>query len=291
MVTAPRLTEAELPALYSQYYPRRQIDFAALEREAMQVKRPFAAFQRWMSGTDNQGHYLARTGQHVLDIGSGSCLSLLELRNLGIKGSGVEADPNVEAIAKKYNLNVHIGSIHDTPFSGQRYDLITLNQVIEHVPDPRALLRTISGRLTSDGRVALSFPNASSLQRRLSGVRWINWHVPYHQHHFNRRSFKQLSQSEGYCIVSVRSVTPNLWTLLQIRAAATSPDEGVVSAEWSSKNMPSGGKKAFLSRMTNVILKPFRYMVSGVIVLMNRVIDLLGVGDSLIVVIEKAKLK
>ncbi|WP_261323222.1 hypothetical protein [Rhizobium leguminosarum] len=75
MTTTPPLTEEDLPGLYSTYYPRREVDFSAIEREAALVNKPFAAFNRWMAGTEHQGHYLALPG--VLDVGCGSCISLL----------------------------------------------------------------------------------------------------------------------------------------------------------------------------------------------------------------------
>ena len=287
MVTTPQLTEADLPGLYSKYYPRRNIDFDALEREAALVRGSKAALRRWLAGTDNQGHYLARQGQKVLDIGSGSCLSLLELRNMGVEAYGVEADPNVGVIAQRYDLKVHIGSIHDTPFPGQVFDLITLNQVIEHVPDPGALLRIVRDRLTKDGRVILSFPNAASWQRRLSGSRWINWHVPYHQHHFNRRSFEILAHKEGYVVESARSITPNLWTILQLRAIGRPPAEGAASESWGSVTVQSDGKPSFALRVRNALLRRARVLAGALLVVVNRVVDRLGAGDSLLIVLKK----
>lgn len=287
MVTAPLLTEAELPALYSHYYPRRNIDFDALESESAMVGKKYAHLNRWLAGTNNQGHYLAKPGQLVLDIGSGSCLSLLELRQLGVEPFGVEADPNVSVIAKRFGLNVHIGSIHDNPFPGKVFDLITLNQVIEHVPDPAALLRVVLDRLEPGGRIVLSFPNVSSWQRRLSGSRWINWHVPYHQHHFNRRSFSQLARQQGYEVVSARSITPNLWTLLQLRAMGRAPDEGVASEAWQRDTASGAERPSFTRRLKNALLQRLRTVTVLFLVVINRIIDLLGAGDSLLVVLKK----
>ncbi|WP_207388086.1 class I SAM-dependent methyltransferase [Hylemonella gracilis] len=283
----PRLTEADLPALYSQYYPRRNIDFDLLEKESALVGKKHARFKRWLAGTDNQGHYLAKPGQRVLDIGSGSCLSLLELRQLGVEPFGVEADPNVAVIAQRYGLNVHIGSIHDDPFPGQVFDLITLNQVIEHVPDPAALLRVVRDRLAPGGRIVLSFPNVSSWQRRLSGTRWINWHAPYHQHHFSRRSFALLARQQGYEVVNARSITPNLWTLLQLRAIGRAPDVGVASNAWQSGRAPGAGRPSFARRLKNALLRRLRTVVGGLLVVVNRIVDRLGAGDSLLVVLKK----
>lgn len=288
MVTAPRLAEADLPSLYSQYYPRRNIDFDALENESALVGKKHARFKRWLAGTDNQGHYLAKPGQRVLDIGCGSCLSLLELRQLGVEPFGVEADPNVAVIAQRYGLNVHIGSIHNNPFPGQAFDLITLNQVIEHVPDPAALLRVVRDRLAPDGHIVLSFPNVSSWQRRLSGTRWINWHVPYHQHHFNRRSFVLLARQQGYEVVNARSITPNLWTLLQLRAMGRAPGEGVTSEAWKSGPASNSERPSFAHRLKNALLRRLRTVAVGLLVVVNRIVDRLGAGDSLLVVLKKA---
>ncbi|MGO8126718.1 class I SAM-dependent methyltransferase, partial [Rhizobium ruizarguesonis] len=63
---------------------------------------------------------------------------------------------------------------------------IVLNQVIEHVPDPLAILAALRDRLNRGGRVVLAFPNTVSFHRKLWKERWINWHIPYHQNHFNR---------------------------------------------------------------------------------------------------------
>jgi SAM-dependent methyltransferase len=286
MVTSPPLTEADLPALYSRYYPRRDVDFTALRREADAVLLEGAADKRHRDGTDNQGHYLVKPGQRVLDIGCGSCVSLLEVRNLGGESWGIEADPNVRAIADHFNLTVHIGSIHDNPFPGVDFDLIVLNQVIEHVPDPLALLKLVRDRLRPQGRVVLAFPNTGSLNKLVSGRKWINWHIPYHLHHYNKSSFGRLAQRAGYRVVSTRTITPNVWSLLQLRAYLGTADEGRASAAWTEAGpsvasdappLPGRGVRSRVGRLVRGTIGPF-----------NRIADRLGLGDSLLVELVKA---
>ncbi len=286
MATIPRLQESDLPELYSKYYPRSKVVYEELTVEADRVKLPGAAQTRWWEGTDNQGHYLAKSGQKVLDIGCGSCLSLLELRNLGVEAYGVEADPSVQAIAEHFDLHVHIGNIHDNPFPDEVFDLITLNQVIEHVPDPAALLQIVKKRLTEGGQIVLSFPNGDSLQRKLSGSRWINWHVPYHQHHFNRHSFTILAEQEGFEVTRFRSVTPNLWTLLQMAAMGKPPIEGDASSSWGATDAIASPSKWNFKRIAKGLLRRVRPLANPLIGLNNRFFDVLGQGDSLIVVIQ-----
>jgi SAM-dependent methyltransferase len=283
MVTSPPLAESDLPALYSRYYPRKNVDLEALRNEADAVLLPGAARKRYLDGTDNQGHYLVGPGQRVLDIGCGSCVSLLEIRNLGGEPWGIETDPNVRAIADHFGLTVHIGSIHDNPFPGVDFDLITLSQVIEHVPDPIALLTLIRGRLRPEGRVVLAFPNTTSLNKRVSGRKWVNWHIPYHLHHYNRASFAKIAAQAGYRVAGSRTITPNVWTLLQLRTFARTSIEGQASAAWAqSEASGSTASPAARSRKSRLVSHAVR-IANVVVTPFNRAADAIGLGDSLLV--------
>jgi SAM-dependent methyltransferase len=285
MTTTPPLTEADLPGLYSTYYPRREVDFTSLEHEAGLVKKPMARFRRWLAGTDNQGHYMARPGEKVLDIGCGSCLSLLEMRQMNVECWGVEADPNVQTIAERYDLNVHIGNIYDVPFPEIKYDLIVLNQVIEHVPDPRAMLLAVRHRLAPGGRVALAFPNTGSFNRKVWKIRWINWHIPYHQNHFNSSSFVRLATAAGYNVETMRTITPNLWSILQLRVSREQKQEGAASVAWSH-GAAAAMKPSFLRKVRNATASRAVRMAGIGVAVGNRLLDVMGKGDSLLVVLK-----
>jgi 2-polyprenyl-3-methyl-5-hydroxy-6-metoxy-1,4-benzoquinol methylase len=283
MVTDPPLTEDDLPALYSQYYPRRHVDLQALEAEAAAVLAPNAAEKRHQQGTDNQGHYRVKPGQKVLDIGCGSCVSLLEVRNLGGTPFGIETDPNVRAIADHFDLNVHIGNIYDKPFPEETFDLIVLNQVIEHVPEPLEVLRAVRQRLKPDGRVMLAFPNTGSLNRRVSGRKWINWHIPYHLHHYNKTSFPKIAEKAGYSVESMRTITPNVWTMLQIRAYGEASKPGEASSSWTSGSLKQSSDVPFMTRLKSRLISRFPSAAGPWISRMGRFVDSLGLGDSLLV--------
>lgn len=292
VMTSPRLLESELSALYSTYYPRKHVDVNALKRNALQSVMPLARLKRWWAGTDNQGQYAVRPGELMLDIGCGSGLSLLEAKALGAEVRGIEADPNVRRIADELDLNIHIGSLLDNPFPEEMFDLVVLNQVIEHVPDPSVMLSCLRGRLKKGGRIVLVFPNINSLWCRLSGDRWINWHVPYHLHHFSRGGFERLIERMGYRVHSVRTVTPNLWTVLQVRANRIQVELGTPSSLWSvsspTTKEDSGGRPITLRRPIIQWLRSFarRVVLVGLMIpiaLINRLVDAIGMGDSVMV--------
>jgi SAM-dependent methyltransferase len=286
VATAPRLHESDLSALYGTFYPRKNIGADDVALEASKVKRPFAGILRWWNGTDNQGQYSVRSGEVMLDVGCGSGTSLLEARALGATAYGIEADPNVKALATALGLNIHFGSLQDFPFPEHSFDLIVMNQVIEHLPEPDLALEMLRERLTPNGRMVLVFPNTSSLWRRLSGNRWINWHIPYHLHHFDRKSFERMARHCGFEVVRARTITPNVWTLLQLRASRYRSELGRPSPIWTVKNRYDAAtgdtKKGDLLRTL------LRLSVLSTFAIVNRVVDALSMGDSLLVELRRS---
>ena len=226
-------------------------------------------------------------GLHILDVGCGSGLSLLEAKELGAHVFGIEADPNVRRIAEELGLQIHIGSLYDKPFENVSFDLIVLNQVIEHIPDPGKAMDELKKRLNPNGRLILVFPNRSSIWQRLSGLKWINWHVPYHLHHFDATGFRLFAQRHGYSINSLKTITPNIWSILQLRVIRKSSKLGVSSPIWDVKTTekeshitPTSEIKFSTIRLSRKLLKHTAFLA---LALFNRFIDFIGQGDSILV--------
>ena len=294
--TQPLIEEADLPSLYGTYYPRREIDVEAVVRQVGDPGSRKARRHRWLNGTDNQGQYAAGPGMVVLDYGCGSGQSLLELEKLGAQAYGIEADPNVKKIADALNLRIHIGTLDDDPFPGVSFDLIVLNQVLEHVPQPARLLSRLAERLRPGGQMALSFPNSASWFCRWFGRDWINWHIPYHLHHFNPQSARDFLSRNGFRVTSLRTITPNLWTVLQLRALRERAPMGVPNSLWTGQPVPewisaqpkqiqgAGWTAALLYRFA---LRANTRWARAVLTMFNRTCDALGKGDSILVTIER----
>jgi 2-polyprenyl-3-methyl-5-hydroxy-6-metoxy-1,4-benzoquinol methylase len=290
LMTTPMLSESELSHLYGTYYPRKNITADEVASQAADVELPFNKIKRWWMGVDNQGQYSARSGEKMLDVGCGSGLSLLEAQKFGVEVWGIEADPNVKPIADALALRIHQGSLHDIPFEGITFDLIVLNQVIEHIPEPDKALMLIRPLLTPGGRVILVFPNVNSFWCKLSGLRWINWHIPYHLHHFTIKTFTQMVKHCGYQVVRSRTVTPNIWSLLQLRAMMQTVSRGQVNSMWSVKP-PEQSSSASGVNIRTLMSRILKLPVMIVISIVNRVVDSFGLGDSLIVELRPEDVK
>ena len=287
MMTSPAVQEEQLGALYSTYYPRKHVVTSDLLHTASTAALRSTKLKRWWSGTNNQGQYRVSCGQVMLDVGCGSGLSLLEAKELGAEVFGIEADPNVRRIADELELQIHIGSLYDEPFKNISFDLIVLNQVIEHIPDPGKAMQELKKRLKPNGRLILVFPNRRSIWQRLFGLKWINWHVPYHLHHFDSKGFRTFAQRHGYTIISQKTITPNIWSILQLRVLRQSSKIGVSSPIWDVKSSEAdiftpiaSGLKISKSRIFRKLIKQIAFITLG---LFNRFIDLIGQGDSILV--------
>lgn len=283
-MTTPRLQEADLGALYSQYYQRKNIDPQQLLKEARDIETTKNYLKRWWNGTDNQGQYFVKPGENILDIGCGSGLSLLEANALGANAFGIDVDPNTQLIADALGLNVHIGTLRDNPFPEIQFDLIVLNQVLEHIPEPQHTLMLLKKRLKSGGRLIICVPNRQSIWQYLFKKRWIHWHIPYHIHHFDAVGLQTFVENCGYQVTKKRTITPNIWTILQIRSLLYKPIQGQANALWgtSPHTSPHQEKKRVLT-LRSLLISFARTVFFYGLSILNRLLDICKKGDSLLI--------
>ncbi|MFP5223232.1 MAG: class I SAM-dependent methyltransferase [Acidobacteriota bacterium] len=82
-------------------------------------------------------------------------------------------------------------------------DLVVMFDVIEHLEDPRAALRTAADKLVPGGHLVLTTGDFSSLVARLAGSSWRLMTPPQHLWFFTPKSLKSLAESAGLTVISV----------------------------------------------------------------------------------------
>jgi len=284
--TNPVLKKENIGEFYKRHYPLSVLSADVVKKSA-KVRPKIVA---WLLGVDNVAHRHIKKDSDVLDIGSGSGESLLEIKIMGARAYGIEPDPNSQKIAKKLKLNVHNGFITDNFFIGKKFDFITASQVFEHEPEPLIFLQSAKKKLKKEGQIILSVPNFNSLYLKIFGRRWINWHVPYHINFFNSLSFKKLAKKTGLRIIRVRTITPNVWTLMQVRSLLTTVKNGQKNPIWINATPKKHVKNKDRSfNLINVVFQIATIVFHISITPINRIIDLLGIGDSLFIILENEK--
>jgi len=272
--TIPQMKKNQLSALYGKYYPRQKVNLESIAQQgnSMPDQKTIA-----LKGLATNCQYWVKGGSKVLDVGCGLGVSLLELERMGCQAYGIDPDPNATKVAKKFKLRFHQGYIEDKPFKGEKFDYVLGSQVLEHTNDPEAFLRECAARLSKNGRVILSFPNTDSLSLRILGKNWLHWHIPFHLNHFSKTSVRLLAKKSGMKIESLKTITPNIWTNLQLRRLMIKPHPGERDTFWDGGSNNQGVSSRGLTWLQRTWgwLENYNYL--------NRVIDYVGLGDSFVV--------
>ena len=151
--------------------------------------------------------------RRLLDVGSGPGFFLWH----GVERGGWTVrglEPSAQAVAHSRGLGLDITQAFlndETAAALGRFDVVHLNEVLEHVPDPRSVLRTVDGLLDPGGLIALMVPNDyspfQSALRDACGV--APWWVapPHHVNYFDVASIQRLL-AERFEVVHVETSFP-----------------------------------------------------------------------------------
>ena len=135
----------------------------------------------------------------ILDLGFGNGELLCALKDKGYKNLyGTDfSSKNVERLKNK-GINVELSDVEKgLPFK-QTFDLIIMNNVIEHFLDPVSVLENCSRKLKTSGKLILITPNTNALEYRFFGKYWAGLHIPRHTYLFNDKNIKQLGKTLGF---------------------------------------------------------------------------------------------
>jgi 2-polyprenyl-3-methyl-5-hydroxy-6-metoxy-1,4-benzoquinol methylase len=178
----------ELLALYGDgYFQRGKYDAdLAQQREGL----------RRLAWLDKAG---VAAGGRVLDAGcaTGDFLALAGAR-YEMWGLDVSAYATDMARAKnpKSAARIFTGFVEDQRFEPASFDAIVMWDVIEHIWDPKAVLRQLLMLLRPGGALLLSTPDIGAPTARLLGRRWAFMTPPEHLGFFSRRSLRFLLERE-----------------------------------------------------------------------------------------------
>jgi 2-polyprenyl-3-methyl-5-hydroxy-6-metoxy-1,4-benzoquinol methylase len=135
----------------------------------------------------------------LLEIGCGSSEFLSHMQIAGWEVEGIDFDAKaVENLREKYGINIHLGSLESVQYPDNSFDAIAMNHVIEHIPNPVALLQECYRILKPGGYLVAVTPNINSWGHQKFGANWRGLETPRHIHIFSQTTLRESANKSGF---------------------------------------------------------------------------------------------
>jgi 2-polyprenyl-3-methyl-5-hydroxy-6-metoxy-1,4-benzoquinol methylase len=145
---------------------------------------------------------LAAPGR-LLDVGCHLGVFVEVSRDRGWDATGVDPSRWAVETARARGLSVFRGTAASPLFEPASYDVVTLWDVIEHLPDPAQELRQMRRLLRPGGLLALSTMDVDAPIARLMGRHWP-WYMQMHLYYFSQRTLRDIVERAGFRVLDVR---------------------------------------------------------------------------------------
>jgi SAM-dependent methyltransferase len=96
----------------------------------------------------------------LLDVGSAHGWFLRAAARRGWSAVGIERDPEMARRAGESGAEVRVGAFPEALEPGDKFDVVSFNDVFEHLPDVRAALRAAARALAPGGLLIVNLPDA-----------------------------------------------------------------------------------------------------------------------------------
>lgn len=138
----------------------------------------------------------------LLDFGCGTGDFLGFIKQNNIAAEGVEPDAEAREAAKKIN-NVDTYSIEESKnIVKEKFDVITLWHVLEHIHDLHSQIDYFNSWLKPDGRLIIAVPNIESYDSAKYGKYWDGLDVPRHIYHYSPSCITQIMEQHQFRIIA-----------------------------------------------------------------------------------------
>lgn len=218
----PRLTAEELGVLYSdEYFLHDGADFGAhsatdYETAAIKGSVKFPEILGWIKRFKPAGSFF--------EVGCGMGYFLNYAREQGYSVSGIEyARLGVKTCSEKFGLDVVQSSLEDFSPPSDKFDVLFMGDVLEHLLEPLKMLMKARTMLKPSGIVALEVPSTFNSVTgrfavagyRLLGVKKKMSMPPYHVNEFTPSTLRTIILKAGFnnAVIVQRIKPPSMITL------------------------------------------------------------------------------
>lgn len=208
-----------------------------------------------------------RKSGRILDVGCGIGGFVDAAQKAGWDAYGIDVSSSVE-VAQRRGLQVMRTTLDWAGFPESHFDVVTLFDVIEHIPDPQEMIRGAARVLRPDGCLFLLTPNQGSLLAKVLGARWEAVEPLDHIALYNRHTLTRLLAEFGCRPLRVQTLDLNIMEFKKLVVAMS-----------AARDRVSGQKKR--RALIDLFLKV--PVLRGARGLANHLLTWTGWGDKLVV--------
>lgn len=201
----------------------------------------------------------------ILEVGSGLGYLTYALVKAGYCAKGMDISSNAVINAKaKFGDYFECNNIFDVAILPEnQFDVIVLNEVIEHVNDPVAFIEKLLSLLTPEGKLVVTTPNKSAC---LAGSIWDTELPPIHLYWFSEKSMECIAErlDAKVTFLSFREFNRKSLNLIRFRNYKPSERTAILDENGNVCNpMPLGNRKVLNEVIKKVLLTAINLPVIG----------------------------
>jgi len=212
---SPRLDE---PSLLRFYRGEAQGGYQWDQKIDEEYVRQFLPLALWRRDILLGG--FCRPGAYHLDVGANVGALVYAMREMGVLSEGLDPNAGMVAAAKHYlGIELVQKSLEEYPVN-RAYDLVTLNQILEHVWDPVDFLRMTVAHIKDGGYLYLEVPDLTRP--------WRQPLVFFHPHHvqtFTKQTLERICHQCGMETLKSGHVMNNFLFLIGRKKGSSLPGQ------------------------------------------------------------------
>jgi 2-polyprenyl-3-methyl-5-hydroxy-6-metoxy-1,4-benzoquinol methylase len=193
----PRLTEKEIIKLYNDE------SISPLQYYEDNKKGDEISFKKRLKLIEE----LYKRKGKILDIGCNIGTFLKVAKDSGWDCYGIDVNKGVEKECKKLGINFKARKLEKRSYKKEFFDVIIMNDVIEHLHHPKEFLAMVKNIVKKEGLIFVVTPNVASLTAKVLKKKWHHLKPNEHLVYFSKKTIKKLMEDQGFQIIKMKNIS------------------------------------------------------------------------------------